>query len=286
MRCATADGLNKFEIINLHWGGSLMGFLSSPYTLLGGLLGGTFLTMASHGTDQLLVQRLLGCRSKWDAQRALMLDATFIVLQFAFFLVLGLCLYRVLRRRDVRRARPATSDEIFPKFIVENLPTGLAGPRDRRRAGLGDGHAVLLHQLAGVVDVPRPLQDDCARGGRSPGRADLVWSKVLHAGLGRDPHRRRDAVHRHEEPGRGARPQDRLVHLRRPARHVLPRDCSSRTCGSATRIAGFVAGILAMVVVLTYTTIDFTWHTLIGCAVTLAVGNLSLMVSGGARARG
>ncbi|MFZ4622518.1 MAG: sodium:solute symporter family transporter, partial [Bacteroidota bacterium] len=83
---ATANGLDKFSIINLTAGNSFMEFLSSPYTLLGGLLGGTFLSMASHGTDQLLVQRLLGCRTKWESQKALILDASVIILQFAFFL--------------------------------------------------------------------------------------------------------------------------------------------------------------------------------------------------------
>src|SRR3990170_6399816 len=85
---ATAHGTNKFAFINLTLGDSLWDFLATPYTLVGGILGGTFLTMASHGTDQLLVQRLLGYKSRWDSQRALMLDATVIVLQFAFFLLL------------------------------------------------------------------------------------------------------------------------------------------------------------------------------------------------------
>ena len=49
--------------------------------------------MAADGTDQMLAQRSLGCRTRWDSQRALMLDAAFIVLQFGFFLVLGLRLY-------------------------------------------------------------------------------------------------------------------------------------------------------------------------------------------------
>jgi SSS family solute:Na+ symporter len=58
---AASAAANKFEVINLAWGGGgFLEFLQAPYTLLGGLLGGTFLTMASHGTDQLLVQRLLG----------------------------------------------------------------------------------------------------------------------------------------------------------------------------------------------------------------------------------
>jgi solute:Na+ symporter, SSS family len=77
----TVTGINKFEVFNQHWGSGFLNFFCTPYTLLGGLLGGTFLTMASHGTDQLLVQRLLGCKSRNDAQKALMLDATLIVLQ-------------------------------------------------------------------------------------------------------------------------------------------------------------------------------------------------------------
>ena len=56
---ATASGVNKFEVFNTSWGSDLFAFFTAPYTLLGGLLGGTFLTMASHGTDQLLVQRLV-----------------------------------------------------------------------------------------------------------------------------------------------------------------------------------------------------------------------------------
>jgi SSS family solute:Na+ symporter len=126
VRYATA-GENKFALLNLAVDGGVWGFLASPYTLVGSLLGGTFLTMASHGTDQLLVQRLLGCRSRWDSQRALMLDATFIVLQFAFFLLLGLCLFAFYGGVSYQALGLSSSDEVFPKFIVENLPTGVAG---------------------------------------------------------------------------------------------------------------------------------------------------------------
>src|SRR3989442_7296241 len=83
--------------------------------------------MASHGTDQLLVQRLLGCKSRWDSQRALMLDAAFIVLQFAFFLVLGLCLFAFYRGVPVQGLGLQSTDEIFPKFIVDYLPSGIKG---------------------------------------------------------------------------------------------------------------------------------------------------------------
>ena len=90
---SSANGLNKFQIFNFSLGNSFLDFLASPYTIFGAFLGGTFLTMASHGTDQLLVQRLLGCKTKRESQKALILDATLIVLQFAFFLFLGLSLY-------------------------------------------------------------------------------------------------------------------------------------------------------------------------------------------------
>lgn len=124
---SSVNGLNKFEIFNFNFGSSIWSFLSSPYTIVGGLLGGTFLTMASHGTDQLLVQRLLGCQTKRQSQKALMLDAAFIVLQFWFFLILGLCLFAFYKGTPFQQLGLSSSDEIFPKFIIENLPVGLSG---------------------------------------------------------------------------------------------------------------------------------------------------------------
>ena len=151
---ATADGMNKFEIFNLHWGNGLLDFFSSPYTLLGGLVGGTFLTMASHGTDQLLVQRLLGCASKRDSQRALMLDATFIVIQFAFFLILGLCLFAFYHGIGLQQL-----ELNHPMKFSRSLSLK---PADRtcrnsycRCARFGNGKFVLFHQLACFCDVSR-----------------------------------------------------------------------------------------------------------------------------------
>ncbi len=91
---ATQNGADKFQIFNLKTGSNFWDFLCSPYTLIGGVLGGTFLTMASHGTDQLLVQRLLGCKSKRDSQKALMLVLV-ILIQFLFFLCSNMliCIY-------------------------------------------------------------------------------------------------------------------------------------------------------------------------------------------------
>jgi SSS family transporter len=91
--------------------------LSNPYTLWAGVLGGAFLTMASHGADHLIVQRLLACRGLRDAQRALIGSGVLVILQFALFLTIGVGLAQFFGGRAF-----GTSDEIFPAFIVGHLP--------------------------------------------------------------------------------------------------------------------------------------------------------------------
>jgi len=91
--------------------------LSNPYTLWAGVLGGAFLSMASHGADHLIVQRLLACRGLRDAQRALVGSGVLVILQFALFLTIGVALAQFFGGRVF-----ATSDEIFPTFIVGHLP--------------------------------------------------------------------------------------------------------------------------------------------------------------------
>ncbi len=93
-----------------------------PYTFLAGLLGGGFLSMASHGTDQLIVQRLLTCKDLRAGQRALVVSGFAVMLQFALFLAIGLGLWAAFEGQPFDRA-----DEIFARFIVEALPPGLTG---------------------------------------------------------------------------------------------------------------------------------------------------------------
>ena len=94
----------------------------STYTLWGGLLGGALLSAASHGTDHLLVQRLLAARDLRDARRALIGSGIFVILQFALFLLVGTALWLV------GAARPELAgDEIYPRFVIESLAPGLAG---------------------------------------------------------------------------------------------------------------------------------------------------------------
>jgi len=93
-----------------------------PYTVWAGVLGGAFLTMASHGTDQLIVQRLLTCKDLRASQKALVGSALAVMAQFVVFLLVGLGLWVFYEGRAFPR-----SDEIFPLFIVQELPPGITG---------------------------------------------------------------------------------------------------------------------------------------------------------------
>lgn len=100
--------------------------LTEKYTFWAGLIGGAFLALATHGADQLMVQRYLSARDQREAGRALALSGVFVFLQFALFLLIGIelaCFYH-LNPPDKPFAR---NDEVFIAFIVDHLPVGLSG---------------------------------------------------------------------------------------------------------------------------------------------------------------
>src|SRR5688572_19635266 len=98
------------------------GGFSSGTWILTGLIGGAFLSMASHGVDHIIVQRLLASKSLRDARKALITSGFIVIGQFALFLVVGVGLYAYYRAQPF-----ATPDEIFPRFIVEQMPDGVRG---------------------------------------------------------------------------------------------------------------------------------------------------------------
>ena len=276
VRYATAEIPSKMEVFNLKSGGGLIGFFSSPYTLLGGILGGTFLTMASHGTDQLLVQRLLGCSSRKDSQKALMLDASFIVLQFAFFLVMGLCLYAFYGGVPYRELGLSSSDEVFPKFIVEFLPTGitglvLAGVFASAMGSLSSSISSLASST--YLDLFRTSSKSGAGNGQHELRWSriftLLWGVVLIGGAMLFTDTRNPVVEiglQIASVTYGGLLGTFFLGL------LFPR------VGQRDAFIGFSAGLLMMAAVISWTTIGWTWHTFIGCVTTIIVGNLSSAV--------
>jgi solute:Na+ symporter, SSS family len=95
---------------------------TSTYTLLGGIVGGGLLSAASHGTDHLIVQRLLATRSLTDARLALVGSGVVVMLQFLLFLLVGIAIWSAGLAPE---GMPA--DAIFPQFIIDHLPAGIAG---------------------------------------------------------------------------------------------------------------------------------------------------------------
>ena len=86
-----AAAAGKFHLFNFALN------LTQSYTFWAGVLGGTFLTMASHGTDQLMVQRMLAARNLRESRLALLSSGGVIFLQFTLFLLIGVGLVCVLR---------------------------------------------------------------------------------------------------------------------------------------------------------------------------------------------
>ncbi|MBS4027032.1 MAG: sodium:solute symporter [Ignavibacteriales bacterium] len=278
---ATQNGTNKFEIWNLKFGNSFVEFLSSPYTIIGGILGGTFLTMASHGTDQLLVQRLLGCKTKRESQKALMLDATFIVLQFAFFLMLGLCLYAFYNGVSFQQLGLKSSDEIFPKFIVENLPTGIAGlvvagvlasamgTLSSSISSLASSSYLDLFKTKNVETLHATSLQEQNKEIFWSKIFTLVWGIVLIGGAMLFTDTKNPVVEiglKIASVTYGGLLGTFFLGLL--FKHTTQRDA----------FVGFICGLLSMVCVLYFSKIDFTWHTFIGCTVTIIAGNLSNVI--------
>lgn len=101
--------------------------ISASDSFVTSLVGGAIFAMASHGADQLVVQRLLTCRSKREAQKALIASGVVVFVQFAVFLLVGLALWGYYDHASPASMGLTRDDEIFPYFIVEALPQGISG---------------------------------------------------------------------------------------------------------------------------------------------------------------
>ena len=115
-----AGGAGKFRMFDTTWN------LTSTYTLWAGVIGGAFLTTASHGTDQLIVQRLLSARSERQAKLALLSSGVAVFIQFSMFLLIGAMLFVFYKLYPPSVAFSRT-DLIFPTYIVTRLPHGVSG---------------------------------------------------------------------------------------------------------------------------------------------------------------
>jgi solute:Na+ symporter, SSS family len=242
--------------------------LGTKYTFWSGIIGGAFLTMASHGTDQTIVQRLLAARSQKDSSRALIASGFIVLFQFAVFLLIGVFLF-VFSQRVPLLAPGDRTDQILPIFLVREMPTGLAGLLLAAIIAVAMSNASgALNSLAAssVLDFPflrrGSTGNEPARLLKASRRITLVWGvaliffglvhwgSVLEAGL---------TV--------ASLPFGSLLGL-----FLLGTfDPRANSNGS---LAGMFAGLAAVLLVFRYTPVAFTWFVLIGACVTFVIGSL------------
>jgi len=158
-------------------------FFTRTYSFWAGIIGGCFLTTASHGTEQVMVQRLLAARDLGRSRAALLTSWVVIFIQFTLFLVIGTCLFVLYRERGAQP--PAVMDRLYPLYIWQNLPPGVAGlVMAAILAAAMSNLSAALNALASttVLDLWRPLARrgaDDKRWLRLSRYATVVWGMVL-----------------------------------------------------------------------------------------------------------
>jgi SSS family transporter len=281
---AVGQHSDKFHMLNFALN------LTTTYTFWAGALGGCFLTMASHGTDQLMVQRMLAARNLRDSQLALLASGAVIFVQFTLFLLIGVGLFVFYSHTPGAVGIAGLStDRIFPTFIVHEMPHGVAGLLVAAiLAAAMSNLSAALNSLAStsVVDFYMPLRPHATSSERTfiSRAATLFWAVVLF-GM---------AVYSIQVGGKG---------------HVVETGLSIASVayggllgvfllGTLTRYATQTGAILGMICgfavnltlwLPTITTlkrigpmpiphIAYTWYVLIGSAITFAVGTLGSLL--------
>ncbi|GAB5520067.1 MAG: sodium:solute symporter [Rhodothermales bacterium] len=124
---SAAAEAGKTKLFDVELGRPMGEWLTMPYALITAVVGGAFFGMASHGTDHLIVQRLLTCRTLADSRKALYGSAFAVMFQFALFLFVGTLLWAYYDGATLDMLGVGRGDEIYPKYIIEGLPAGLSG---------------------------------------------------------------------------------------------------------------------------------------------------------------
>jgi SSS family transporter len=117
----------KFDLFNFGFNLTWSEFIADPYVFWVAIIGGAIFSIASHGTDQLIVQRLLATGSLKSSQKALIWSGIVASMQFGLFLFIGLILFVFYEGQTAVELGLSTTDEIFARFIVDQMPVGVAG---------------------------------------------------------------------------------------------------------------------------------------------------------------
>jgi len=248
-----------------------------PLTFWAGILGGCFLTTASHGTDQLMVQRLLSAKNEAQSRTALLASWAVIFTQFTLFLLIGILLW--VYYRDTNLAPPAQTDRIYPQFIWNNLPPGIAGLiMAAILAAAMANISAALNSLASttVVDFYRQIRKDRdeAHYLRLARVATIVWGAIL---LGIGILARQWGSVLVAGLTIASIPFGALL-------GVFLLGVLTRRVDEIAALCGVIAGLATIVYVRFETPIAWTWYVLIGTTATFVVGyGASFLIRGDRR---
>jgi solute:Na+ symporter, SSS family len=262
-----ANAGHKLQVLDFsfHW--------ATKYTFWSGLIGGAFLTMASHGTDQTIVQRLLAARNQRDAGRALVASGVIVIVQFTVFLLIGVLLF-VFAQHTPLLAPGERIDRILPLYLVREMPVGLAGLL------LASIIAVAMSNASGSLNslAASSILDFSRLRGRAADTASFVkisrlmtlawglvlmgfglvkWGPLLEAGL--------TVV---------ALPLASLLGL-----FLL--GTIDRRANATGALTGMFFGLAVILYVFKFTTVAFSWYVMIGSVVTFVVGAVTSRIIGG-----
>jgi SSS family transporter len=259
--------LHKFDMFDFTFD------LSRSYTFWSGVIGGAFLTTATHGTDQLMVQRYLCAKTPKQATLALLTSGVVIFAQFILFLVIGILLFVFYQKAGPLPAEvSAKADRVFPYFIVTQLPVGVIGLVVAAIfAAAMSTLSSSLNSLSAtaVTDFYRPLfapnKSDTHYLNVSRlftaiwGGVQIVVAMIAIAMKGRGV----DAVLAVASFTNG--PVLGLFLLSTLTRHVGPRGA----------LTGVLMGIVCMALVWFQLKISWQWYVLIGSTITFVTGSLA-----------
>lgn len=238
--------------------------LATKYTFWSGVIGGAFLTMASHGTDQTIVQRLLAAKNERESRKALIASGIVILIQFALFLLVGVLLFVFAQNAPLLSAGERT-DRVLPMFLAREMPVGLAGLM------LASIIAVAMSNASGSLNslaASSILDFSAVSGHQKDPRKFLVlsrritlgwgvvlmafgfvrWQRVLETGL---------TV--------ASFPLGSLLGL------FLLGTLDKRATAKGA-LLGMLFGLFSIIAVWKFTGIAYTWYVLIGSCVTFLTG--------------
>ncbi len=261
---ALAGAAGKFQILDFRTS------LSIPYTFWAGVIGGCFLTMASHGADQLIVQRLLSARSEGDSRKALFASWFVVLFQFTLFLLIGVLLWVLYRESGIAPPRPL--DRLYPLFVWQNLPIGvrglimaaiLAAAMANLSAALNSlASATVLDLFRALTGAPAQAPGTETRQLRLAHLATVFWAVIL-VGIGLIARQWGTVL----ESGLSIASVTLGLLL-----GVFLLGVLTRRVGERGAAVGVIAGLAVILYIRFETHVAFTWWVLIGSAATFAGG--------------